>query len=160
MVGWDMINGSCPHLVFMKYSLIRTVGCSRGYLRLMQVYQLLGVNEQTITVFSWSSLLIGCACVFTWLQAGGPSVRWPPFINHVPAIADFSDLGAKPSLWRLPVMWLLTKLVKPPRAVRLLQEFGVAEWGGKGAAALTFFLKGGRIFEKFCYKDINILCTW
>lgn len=47
-----MINGSCLHLVFIKYSLIQTVGCSRGYLRLMQVYQLLGVNEQTVMVFS------------------------------------------------------------------------------------------------------------
>lgn len=65
------------------------------YYRLMQVYQLLGVSEQTVMVSFWFALLIGHACVFTWSQAGGASVKCPPPINHVPAIAAFSDLGAK-----------------------------------------------------------------
>lgn len=52
MVGWDMINSSSLHLVFLKYSVIQTASCIRGCLRLLQVYQLLGVNEQTIMVSS------------------------------------------------------------------------------------------------------------
>lgn len=90
-----MINGSSLHLVFLKYSVIQTASCIRGCLRLLQVYQLLGVNEQTIMVSSWFALLTGCACGFTWSQAGGASVKCPPLINHVPAVAAFSDLGAK-----------------------------------------------------------------
>lgn len=37
----------------------------------------------------------GCARVFSWSQTGGASAKCPPLINHVPAIAAFSVLGAK-----------------------------------------------------------------
>ena len=60
-------------------------------------------------------------------------------------------------------MWLLARLVKPAEAVRLLQELGVSERGGKGAAAFTIY-EGRNLFLGFCfflcYKNVNTIGTW
>lgn len=74
-----------------------------------------GANEQSEAISSCLALLVGCACAFPWEQAAGASAKCPPLMNHSPAMAAFSDQGAKALSLEISWRWLLAKLVKPSK---------------------------------------------
>lgn len=135
--------------------------------------RLLWVNRQTLMV-SWFALLIGCACVFTWSQAGGASVKRPPLINHVPAIAVFSVLGAKAlaletarvvavgqACGALKSRSQVTPRIQCCWARRKRSSSLYIFWGGAGGGRKNIWSVLVLVFcWLFCYKEVNMVGTW